>query len=1213
MKRFKLLNNVVGWIVFAIAAATYLMTIEPTASFWDCGEFISTAYKLEVGHPPGAPFFMLTARLFTLFASDPAHVAMMVNSFSAICSAFCILFLFWTITHLTRKLVLTSDEEEISVSQLITILGAGAVGALAYTFTDTFWFSAVEGEVYAYSSLFTAAVFWAILKWEDVADKPYANRWLVLIAYLMGLSISVHLLNLLTIPALVLVYYFKKYDATLKGAFKALCVSVAILVMVLYGIIPGFVEVAGWFELFFVNTLGFSFNTGTVIYAILLVGCLVWGIWETMESNKYTSGKTTDANKAGKNNDLRKIASFVISILLLGIPFLGGRVNPIIGVLFMVGLATFMFYKKKLYNNSILNTILICCTVILLGYSSYAAIIIRSAANTPMDQNSPDDVFALKSYLNREQYGDTPLLYGESYASEYEYKADGTPNYSEGETLYAKKVKTNPNEPDEYEAYDTKKKYKHQLCMLFPRMYSTQAHHINGYKAWGNIKGKKASYINKEGQRKTKVVPTFGENLTYFFRYQVNFMYWRYFMWNFVGRQNDVQSTDMTVVNGNWISGIDFIDSLRLGDQSNLPDELANNKGRNTYYFLPLLLGILGICYQINKKSTKNQYLGVQSFVVTFTLFFMTGLAIVMYLNQTPLQPRERDYAYAGSFYAFCIWIGLAVPAIVDLLKKVISPTIGAPIATVAGLLAGPVLLASQNWDDHDRSGRYTCRDFGQNYLLTMDPNGVIFTNGDNDTFPLWYNQEVEGVGTDQRVANLSYLQMGWYVDQMTCDAYESKALPLSLRPQHYMNGRMDYAYVVDIVDGHPISLESANKIMVENDANIKRRIFGNTKEKLWFYPAKNVYMDINPDEVLSSGTVDAKDKDRIVSRMNIGFGGKRFLGKQEIFILDLLASNHWQRPMYFATTVGKESFTGINDYLQLEGMAYRIVPIKKDPFYANERVNTDKMYDNMLHKFKWGGIADNPNIYLEENNLRMVQTHRYMFIRLVDALIMEAKQARMKRDYCEVLRWALANGNEKDNRFMSTYRQYTSAYYDNSRIARGASAGISDSTLLAHARVSAIEILGTKYESMSNGELSTAIADYAKRIDSVSVNQFADEREQRAIEVLDFAQKVLPAPQVPYSTASFMMAKQYTELHQYEKAKPIIEALKESSIQHLSWIEGLSESFMTHFSIVDLYNEQFSILHEISLLEETAKAPEAEADASLVTRYYQLYKILNK
>ncbi len=1200
MKRFKLLNNITGWVVFAIAAVTYLMTIEPTASFWDCGEFISTADKLEVGHPPGAPFFMLTARIFTLFASDQAHVAMMVNSFSALCSAFCILFLFWTITHLTRKLVVGSlDEEEISTSQIITILGAGAVGALAYTFSDTFWFSAVEGEVYAYSSLFTAAVFWAILKWEEVANKPFANRWLVLIAYLMGLSISVHLLNLLTIPAIVFVYYFKKYDATIQGSFCALGVSVVILVAVLYGIIPGFVEVAGWFELFFVNTLGCGFNTGTIIYAILLIGCMIWGIWETMKAQE---------SKQEEGMSLRTILPFVLSILLLGIPFLGGRINTFVGLLITAGITVFLMMGQKFYNKSLLNTILTCCMVILLGYSSYAAIIIRSAANTPMDQNSPDDVFALKSYLNREQYGDTPLLYGESYASEYKYKNDGTPDYSEGEALYAKKVKTNPNDADEYEQYDVKKNYKHQLCMLFPRMYSTQAHHIAGYKQWGNIKGKKATYFNKEGQRKTKIVPTFGENLCFFFNYQIKFMYFRYFMWNFVGRQNDIQA-DGGNINGNWISGIGFIDDLLVGNQDGLPDEMANNKGRNTYYFLPLILGILGICYQCSQKAKKNPNEGIQSFVVTFTLFFMTGLAIVLYLNQTPLQPRERDYAYAGSFYAFCIWIGMAVPAIVELYKDLLSPKLGAPISTAICLLAGPALMASQNWDDHDRSGRFTCRDFGQNYLLTMDPNGVIFTNGDNDTFPLWYNQEVEGVGTDQRVANLSYLQMGWYVDQMKRDAYLSKALPLSLKPQHYMNGRMDYAYIVDLFD-KPINLTTANQILVENDEKLKRRIF-RSNDKVWFFPAKNIYMDVNPDEAIKSGTVDPKDKDQIVSKMEIGFGGKNYLGKHEIFILDLLANNHWERPMYFATTVGKESFTGMNDYLQLEGMAYRVVPIKKDPFLANERVNTDKMYDNMLHKFKWGGIAENPNIYLEENNLRMTQTHRYMFLRLVDALIMEAKQARMKRDYCELLHWALADDNQRDNRYMSTYRNYTANYYDNERLARQTS--YTDSTLLAHARTAAIGILGNQYESLTRSELSVAIRNYAQKIDTAALNRYADEREQRAIEVLDFAQKVLPYPQVPYNTASLMMAKQYFELHQYEKAKPIFSAMKKSAIQHLEWIQNIQPRFKKNNATVDVFNEQFSILHEIALIEEMAKDEAATEDNDEVNRFYELYKKLNQ
>lgn len=1196
MKRFKLYNNVVGWAVFAIAAITYLMTIEPTASFWDCGEFISTANKLEVGHPPGAPFFMLTARLFTLFASDQAHVAMMVNSFSALCSAFCILFLFWTITHLTRKLVLNSENEtEVTTGQMVSILGAGVVGALAYTFSDTFWFSAVEGEVYAYSSLFTAVVFWAILKWEDVADEPYANRWLVLIAYLMGLSIGVHLLNLLTIPALVLVYYFKKYTATVKGAFVALGVSVAILAMVLYGIIPGFVEVAGWFELFFVNTLGFSFNTGTIIYAILLISCLVWGIWETM----FREGAQT------QKGSMRIIIPFTLSILLLGVPFFGGRLNVFVGLLITAALVAFLIYGKKFYNNSILNTILICCTVILLGYSSYAAIIIRSAANTPMDQNSPDDVFALKSYLNREQYGDTPLLYGESYASEYQWDKNGNPVYSEGEAMYAKKVKTKPTDPDEYEEYDTKKTYKHQLCMFFPRMYSTQAHHIAGYKSWGNIKGKKATYLTRNGERKTKTVPTFGENLWYFLNYQVGHMYIRYFMWNFVGRQNDIQA-DGGDVNGNVLSGINAIDSIFLGDQSNLPDDMKNNKGRNVYYGLPLLLGILGIIYQVKKKKDDNENAGIQSFVITFTLFFLTGLAIVLYLNQTPLQPRERDYAYAGSFYAFCIWVGMGVPAIVELFLRKLNPVIGATIATVIGLFCAPVLMASQNWDDHDRSGRYTCRDFGQNYLLSMAPHGVIFTNGDNDTFPLWYNQEVEGVGEDARVANLSYLQMGWYVDQMRRDAYSSKALPLSLHPKDYMNGRMDYAEIVDLVDGNPMELQKANKVLIDNDINIRRKILRNPDQKFWFYPTRSLFLNIDKDAVVKNNVVTQEDQKNIVSTMNIGFSpSKRYLGKQEIFILDLLANNNWERPMYFATSVGKESFTGLNDYLQLEGMAYRIVPVKKHPFMVGERVNTDQMYENMLHKFKWGGIAENPNIYMDENNLRMTSTLRLMFLRLVEALTMEATQATAKRDYCELLSWALQEN--RDNRYMNTFRNFTAMYYGNDGIYKDTQR-YSDTVLIDNARLSAIEILGQESKALNNRDLAIAIRSYGNAIDTAAAKAYAKERNQRAIEVLDYANKVLPSPQIPLTTISFMLAKYYEELGQYEKAKPTFDEMKKSAIQHLEWVNGLEKRFQKRMDEREIVSQHYRILHEIVSIEKRNNDPAAEEDDLMLDKYYKLF-----
>ncbi len=599
MKNFKLWNTLGGWIVFAVAAATYLLTMEPTASFWDCGEFISSAYKLDVGHPPGAPFFMLMGRFFSLFASDASHVAMCVNALSALASAFTILFLFWTITALARKLVDTD-----TLAKAIAVLGAGAVGALAYTFSDTFWFSAVEGEVYASSSLFTAVVFWLILKWDEHADEEGSDKWLILIMYLMGLSIGVHLLNLLTIPAIVLVYYFRRYDFSWKGVTIAFLVSVAVLATILYGIIPGVPTVAGWFELFFVNTLGCAFNTGLFVYLILTLCLLVAGIW-------FTYAKMNKQDEKNPSSLLRWC-----------------------------------------------NTALIMLAVILVGYSSYAAIVIRSAADTPMDQNSPDNVFSLKYYLNREQYGDRPLLYGQTYNAPVELRIEGNmciPVEKTGHAQYAPAPKKE-GEKDHYAITGYKMNYKFmdQFCMPFPRMYSSQANHVRAYKEWANIKGRKVKY-DYCGQKKSEYCPTFGENLRFFFRYQVNYMYWRYFMWNFSGRQNDLQGYG-ELHKGNWLTGISFIDNAMLGDQNELPTELKENKGHNVYYMLPLLLGIIGIIWQLKQKQK-----GAMNFTITFLLFFLTGLAIVVYLNQTPYQPRERDYAYAGSFYAFCIWIGLGV------------------------------------------------------------------------------------------------------------------------------------------------------------------------------------------------------------------------------------------------------------------------------------------------------------------------------------------------------------------------------------------------------------------------------------------------------------------------------------------------------------------------------------------------------------------------
>src|SRR5574344_1003367 len=765
MKRYNLVNNIVGWMAFLVAAITYCMTIEPTASFWDCPEFITTGYKLEVGHPPGAPFFMLTANLFSQFTSDPSQVAMMVNTMSALMSAACILFPFWTITHLVKKLI-CPDESEMTLTKLITIMGSGIVGALVYTWSDTFWFSAVEGEVYAYSSLFTALVFWLILKWEDVADQDHSDRWLVLIAYLTGLSIGVHLLNLLCIPAIVLVYYYKKRpDADLKGSLIALLLSMVIVAAVLYGIVPGVVKVGGWFELFFVNTLSMAFNTGLIIYIIVLAASIIWGIYESYQQ------------KSKKRMNL----SFLLTVALLGIPFYGhGTSSILIGLVVLGVLALYLFgkiFKKYGISARTLNTSLLAIMMIMIGYSSYALIVIRSIANTPMDQNSPEDIFTLGEYLGREQYGTRPLFYGQTYNSKPQLKeVDGGCMYDveEGAPIYQRKEKSSKDEKYSYEVVRNRTEYKYAQNMLFPRMYSDA--HAGAYESWlGGVEGKQVPY-DQCGQSIMVKIPTQVDNIRFFLMYQVNYMYWRYFMWNFVGRQNDIQGQG-EIEHGNVLTGITFIDNMFYGDQSLLPSDLKSNKGHNVYFGIPLLLGLIGLFWQAYRGEK-----GIKQFWVVFFLFFMTGLAIVLYLNQTPQQPRERDYAYAGSFYAFAIWIGLGVAAIADWLGRLLKKQpVAVAVASVIGILV-PLQMVSQTWDDHDRSDRYACRDFGLNYLNTLPDDGkpIIFTNGDNDTFPLWYNQETEGNRTDARVCNLSYLQTDWYTDQMLRPAYDSPALPIT-------------------------------------------------------------------------------------------------------------------------------------------------------------------------------------------------------------------------------------------------------------------------------------------------------------------------------------------------------------------------------------------------------------------------------------------------
>jgi Apolipoprotein N-acyltransferase len=978
MKRYKLVNNLLGWFCFAVAAVVYIMTIEPTASFWDCGEFIASAYKLEVGHPPGNPIFMLTANLFTQLASGTENVAKMVNIMSALFSALTILFLFWTITHLAKKLVIT-DGNSISLGQMISIMGAGLVGAFAYTFSDTFWFSAVEGEVYAFSSLMTALVFWLILKWENVADQPHSDRWIILIAYLMGLSIAVHLLNLLCIPAMVLVYYFKKYpNPSLKGALISLGVSFVILLAILYGLVQGLVEVCGWFELFFVNTLRMPYNSGALFYVILVFGILAWGIWESMRSTP---------------NDLRIKISFILGIILLGIPFIGS--GYIIGAIIIIAMIIFFFfYKKNKLNYALLNTILICLFVMTIGYSSYALIVIRSTANTPMNQNAPDNVFTLQTYLTREQYGDVPLFYGETYVSELKRNIEGNacaPVQKDLGPIWSKIPKKDPSEKDRYFISNRKKKYVYvdELNMLFPRMYSQDQSHISAYKQWANIKGEPVSY-NICGENKTAMKPTFAENLRFFFSYQVGFMYWRYFMWNFAGRQNDIQGHG-DIASGNWISGIKFLDEMRVGPQDDLPYDIAQNKGHNKYYMLPLLLGILGIVLQAFSSGKK----GVLGFWVVFTLFFMTGLAIVVYLNQTPYQPRERDYAYAGSFYAFCIWIGLGVLYIVKLLHKTVKipEAAAASIASVLCLLI-PVQMASQTWDDHDRSKRFVARDFGQNYLTTCAPNSIIFTNGDNDTFPLWYAQEVEGYRTDVRVCNLSYLQTDWYIDQMKLQAYESDPLPIKWHKSEYIQGTHDVAYLKKMTD--KLEVSAALDIIKTDDQRFKM-------DNLDILASNILTLPVDSASVIKSGLVKPENADRIPEELVIDLSNKGYITKHEMMILEMLKNNtDWSRPIYYATTVSPSQFLNLQSYFRQDGIAYRIVPYNAKQ-HLPEGVDTEVMFDKMMNEYKWGGV-ENPDVYLDENALRMTKTFRMMFGNLVKALIAEGKteKAEQALDYCE-------------------------------------------------------------------------------------------------------------------------------------------------------------------------------------------------------------------
>ncbi len=988
MKQYRLINNLMGWCVFAVAAFTYCMTVEPTVSFWDCSEFITAAYKGEVGHPPGAPFFMLTANFFTQFTSDPTKVALCVNVMSALLSAFCILFLFWTITHLTRKLV--CDEGLVAFKwQTVLIMGCGLTGAWAYTWSDTFWYSAVEAEVYAYSSMFTALVFWLILKWEEHADEPHSDRWLVLIFYLTGLSIGVHLLNLLCLPALALVFYYKRHpEARAGGTIAAIGVSMLLVAAVLYGVVPGAVKVGGLFELFFINTLGFSFNIGLAFYLFVLLCVISIAIWISCHSS----------------NRIFLAVFYTLAVLLLGIPFMFGSATLAlsIGMLLTAALVVLLLLKKGgdyILSRRFLNTSLLCMLVLMVGYSTYAVTLIRSLQNPPMDQNSPEDIFSLGSYMGREQYGDTPLLYGPAFSSKAAYEPvvkNGKETWVymfEADSTMRRAVKNNADEMDYYEKVQSSigLTYPGAFKMFFPRMHSSA--HADAYNAWmGGVtmRDVTADWTASNGREFKNMpgkLPTQVQNIGFFVSYQMYFMYWRYFLWNFAGRQNDLPGNGQQQY-GNWITGFPLIDNALYGDQDALPDDLKNNKGHNVYYCLPLILGFIGLFWQLRRGRE-----GRRQFWVVFFLFVMTGLAIVLYLNQTPQQPRERDYAYAGSFYAFAIWIGLGVAAVAGWIKRMLKGRELFAASLASGLcLLVPIQMVSQTWDDHDRSGRYACHDFGLNYLNTLSEKNmpILFVNGDNETFPLWYAQEVEGQRTDARVCNLSYLGTDWYVDQLRRPVYGSAALPVAWLPEEYACGDgsgFDYYTIDNSLRKELDDVKAKTGVdTYELKYIIDNYIRGNVaKGKPGVMPTDSFVVSVNKEAVLASGMYLPYGKDSIPEKISISQRGALNIHRNRMMIYEMLARNDWQRPLYISYTFGEDNFAGLADYLVLEGLAYRITPFRHER--GETVVDTEKMYDNMMRRFSYGNVKE-LGIYLDETTIYLCRKHRELFSLLIKGLL---------------------------------------------------------------------------------------------------------------------------------------------------------------------------------------------------------------------------------
>jgi hypothetical protein len=965
MKQYKLYNNITGWTIFIIAAVVYIITSEPTASFWDPGEYISTSYKLQVGHPPGAPTFQLLGRFFSLFAFGNVHlVARMINSMSAIASALSILFLFWTITKLARKLLVkTENDAEYSIEKILIILGSGLVGALAYTFSDSFWFSAVEGEVYATSSFFTAFVVWAMLKWEEESEERYSYRWIILIAFMMGLSIGVHLLNLLAIPAITFIYYFKKFTLSKKGVLITLVISVILLSAVMFGIIPNIVDVFANTELLFVNYFRLPFFSGTVFFFLFLIALIITGV--------LYSYKTEN----------KKIKTALIALLLIGAALVLFSSTTTLNFFMRIAVTSLCITALYLLRNNygLIRIITLSFAFILIGYSSFMVLVIRSNANTPINENTPDDAINLLSYLNREQYGDWPIFYGQYYNS----PLDKDKPYTDGRPLYAKDHKTH-----KYIVIDDRKNvipnYDSRFCTFFPRMWSSSRElHALGYKSWGEVKGVPIAYEKKDGSSEIIYMPTFAENLRYFFRYQLGHMYFRYFMWNFAGKQNDIQGNG-GIINGNWISGIKVLDEKIVGPQDTLTDYMKSNPGRNTFYFLPLILGFVGFFYQLNKNSQNATIVGL--------LFLFTGIAIEVYLNMAPYQPRERDYAFAASFYAFSIWIGIGVIALYELISKKIKPKLSAIIATLLCLICVPGIMAKEGWDDHDRSGRRTTVDIASDYLNSCAPNAILFTIGDNETFPLWYAQEVEGIRTDIRVVNLSLFNADWYINQMRRKVYESEPLPISIPKEKYIANQRDYSFIYEdttiVPKGVYTELGPLIKFACNDAVDFKLRT---SRGYANYFPTGYFKINVDSAKVLKNGTVATEYADSVLKAVEwkLNYYG---VDKSSLLQLDILANFNWDRPIYFAVTSGEDAYIGLSQYFQMEGLAYRLVPLKmKSHDGKTGFVNTRIMYDNLMNKFKWGNMND-PHVYLDETNIFTINNIRGLFSRLATALLTEGK-----------------------------------------------------------------------------------------------------------------------------------------------------------------------------------------------------------------------------